>query len=191
MQKKVAVTGHTSGIGLGIYEYFLSKGYETVGFSRSTGYDLNCEDTQKRIVAETNDFDIFVNNAFNHLGGFAQTQLLHKLFPVWKNKDGWIFNISSVASDFIAGRKEESPYCITKIALDSYVKQLSWLLPKVNLVLIRPGRVDTQLISSIPGKKLRVDDIVNTIDWVLTRPEDVHICEITIRVKDSEKYKNV
>lgn len=189
--KKVAITGHTKGIGKGLYEYFTENGYEVHGFSRTNGYDLNEHETLRRIINETLDFDIFINNAFNNLGGFAQTELLRDLFPHWKNKKGWIINISSVASDFIAGREDLSPYPVTKIALDSYVKQLSWRLPRVNLLLIRPGRVDTQLIQSISGKKLRVDDIVNTVDWVLSQPDDVHISEITIRVKDPEKYHDV
>lgn len=189
--KKVAITGHTRGIGKGIYDYFLRKDYEVRGFSRTNGYDLNDQNSISQIVSETLDFDIFVNNAFNHLGGFAQVQLLHDLFPHWKNKEGWIINLSSVASDFIAGRKETTPYPITKIALDSYVKQLSWMLPRINLLLIRPGRVETPLIESVPGKKLRVNDIVNIIDWILNQPKDIHINEITIRVKDQEKYKNV
>lgn len=188
---KVAVTGHTRGIGQGIHDYFLSNGHEVSGFSRSNGYDLNDERVQEQIVQETLDHDIFVNNAFNHLGGFAQTQLLHKLFPHWKDKGAWIFNISSIASDYIAGRQEATPYPITKLALDSYVKQLAWTLPRVNLVLIRPGRVDTPLIKPIPGRKLRVSDIVDTIDWIMSRPADVHICEVTVRVKDPEKYKDV
>lgn len=189
--KKVAVTGHTRGIGKGIYDYFIEKGYDVHGFSRTNGYDLSFEDIQNKVTQETKDFDIFINNAYNWPGGFAQTQLLHKLFPLWKDKGGWIFNISSVASDFVVGRLEPNPYSILKLALDSYHKQLSWHLQKVNLVLIRPGRVDTPAIEKIEGRKLRVSDVVDTLDWILTRPEDVFICEVTIRVKDPEKYKNV
>ena len=189
--KKVAVTGHTNGIGEGIYLYFSNMGYDVKGFSRSNGYDLNEQETLDRIVVETSDYDIFVNNAFNELTGFSQVQLLHKLFPSWKDKEGWIINISSIASDYISGRQVPDPYCITKVALDEYAKQLSWLLPRVNIVTIRPGRVDTQLIKKIPGRKLRVSDIVNTIDWIISQPEDVHINEVTIRVKDPDKYKNV
>lgn len=189
--KTVAITGHTKGIGKGLYDHFVDKGYKVQGFSRSNGYDLNNQDAMDRIVNETLDADIFFNNAFNVLGGFAQTKLLHDLYHRWKDKEGWIFNLSSVASDYISGRKEEKLYPITKVALDSYAKQLTWLLPRVNIVLIRPGRVDTPLIKPIPGRKLRVSDVVNTVEWVLNQPEDVHISEVTIRVKDLDKYRDV
>jgi NADP-dependent 3-hydroxy acid dehydrogenase YdfG len=186
--KKMAITGHTYGIGKGIADFYANKGWEIRGFCRENGYDLKEPENLQRVVDESLDCDVFINNAFSSLNGFGQTYILRKIFPHWKDTPKWIFNISSVASDFTAGRQEIDVYATFKLALDEYSKQLTWQLPRVNIVLIRPGMVDTQRIAHRPGRKLRVDDIVNTIDWVLTQPEDVHISEVTVRVKDPDKY---
>ena len=37
---KVAITGHTNGIGLGLYNYFVDRGHQLVEFSRSNGYTM-------------------------------------------------------------------------------------------------------------------------------------------------------
>ena len=58
---KFAITGHTSGIGKAIAELCRTKGYQWIGFSRGTGYDIS-EDCDK-IVNESSDCDVFINNA--------------------------------------------------------------------------------------------------------------------------------
>jgi NADP-dependent 3-hydroxy acid dehydrogenase YdfG len=55
---KVAVTGHTSGIGKAIYEKYQPN---SVGFSRSNGFDITKD--IKKILKACKDCDIFVNNA--------------------------------------------------------------------------------------------------------------------------------
>jgi nucleoside-diphosphate-sugar epimerase len=59
---KVAITGHTHGIGKEIYNYFLKNNYEVKGFSRSTGYDISSSTKRKKILENIKDFDIFVAN---------------------------------------------------------------------------------------------------------------------------------
>jgi hypothetical protein len=85
----VAVTGHTRGIGAGLYQH-LSP--DVKGFSRSNGYDINSSTDRARIVLESKDCDIFINNAHN---GFGQTLLLIDLFQEWKHLDKTIINIGS------------------------------------------------------------------------------------------------
>jgi hypothetical protein len=59
---KVAITGHTSGIGKELYKYFSKKNAEVIGMSRSNGYDL--ETSVDRIIENAKDCDIFINNAY-------------------------------------------------------------------------------------------------------------------------------
>lgn len=56
---KIAITGHTKRIGKAIYDAFPNS----LGFSKSTGYDINNKDSRAKIVQAISDCDIFVNNA--------------------------------------------------------------------------------------------------------------------------------
>ena len=64
---KIALTGHTSGIGKTIYEGKIAMH----GFSRSNGYNILCANDRHRIL--NTNFDILINNACSSLG---QTLLL-------------------------------------------------------------------------------------------------------------------
>jgi len=88
---KLAITGHTKGIGKALYDRANIEGYETVGFSRSNGYDLSLT----RLVDKIVDADVFINNAYSPL---YQTQLLRDILKEWKDKDKLIVNISSKIS---------------------------------------------------------------------------------------------
>lgn len=63
MEKKIIITGHTSGIGKAIYDKFTEISCrEIVGMSRSNGYDID-KDFDK-IVAEAKGCELFINNAY-------------------------------------------------------------------------------------------------------------------------------
>lgn len=63
MDKKIVITGHTSGIGKSLYNA-LKEGScrEIVGMSRSNGYDL--EKDFDKIVKEATGAELFINNAY-------------------------------------------------------------------------------------------------------------------------------
>lgn len=89
---KVAITGHTKGIGSSIYNKFKTNGHLTAGYSRTTGYDITDINVQDKILKQCEDFDIFVNNAY---APKAQTVLLEKFINQWKNTNKLIINLSS------------------------------------------------------------------------------------------------
>jgi len=72
---KVAITGHTAGIGKAFYQYFSKKNAEVIGMSRANGYDLNTD--VDRIIENAKDCDIFINNAYRD---DKQLQLLNGLY---------------------------------------------------------------------------------------------------------------
>jgi nucleoside-diphosphate-sugar epimerase len=51
--KKVAITGHTRGIGKFLVKRLETQGIKVKGFSKSNGYNIMKESTCKRIVKES------------------------------------------------------------------------------------------------------------------------------------------
>jgi hypothetical protein len=86
----IAVTGHTSGIGLAIYNAFTQADHTVIGFSRTTGYDIGI--AVDDILDQSLHCDIFVNNAYHEIG---QNKILEKLLTLWEGTDKYIINISS------------------------------------------------------------------------------------------------
>ena len=64
--KKIAITGHTRGIGKALVERLDKRDYEIKGFSQSTGYNLQRVSTVKKVVNECLEWDVhvLVNNAY-------------------------------------------------------------------------------------------------------------------------------
>lgn len=87
---KFALTGHTQGIGQRLYERL---GSEVIGFSKSTGYDINLDKDRQRIFSESAKCDIFINNAHSN---FGQVYLLIEWVNQWKHDDAkTIVNVGS------------------------------------------------------------------------------------------------
>lgn len=92
---KVAITGHTKGIGASLAEKISSQ-YEVLGFSRSNGYDISVDEDVNRIIEETLDCEVFVNNAYH----FDQQTKIAKLWEeAHRDKEHFIINVSTLASD--------------------------------------------------------------------------------------------
>ena len=89
MNKKIVITGHTSGIGKAIYDKFNEISCrEIIGMSRSNGYDI--EKDFDKIVDEVSGAELFINNAYRD-----QQQL--KLFHALKNKVDMMVVMGSVS----------------------------------------------------------------------------------------------
>ena len=84
-----AITGHTAGIGKRLYERLTTS---AIGFSLSTGYDITNSIDRRRIIIESYNCDVFINNATS---GFGQTLLFLELFHEWKNQNKTIINVGS------------------------------------------------------------------------------------------------
>ena len=117
---KYAITGHTQGIGLGLYNRLSPS---AIGFSRSTGYDINNKEDRRRIIRESKDCDVFINSAGSN---FAQTYLLIELFNAWKDTNKTIINIGSRVAEIKlpASRLELLEYQAQKLILKNMVNEL-------------------------------------------------------------------
>jgi hypothetical protein len=89
---KAAITGHTTGLGNSFFRSLIRRGYETVGFSRSNGYDLRDYSRVSDMLEHVQGFDLFINNA---KPDYAQSQILYRLARSWNH--GTIISIGSHA----------------------------------------------------------------------------------------------
>jgi nucleoside-diphosphate-sugar epimerase len=62
MTKKIALTGHTRGIGKALADIFTDQGHNVEGYSKSNGYDIGEQLVRNTILEQTKNFDIFINN---------------------------------------------------------------------------------------------------------------------------------
>jgi nucleoside-diphosphate-sugar epimerase len=135
---KIAITGHTSGLGKSFYLECINRGHDVEGFSRSNGYDLRDYSKVGKMLDKIKDFDLFINNA---KPDYSQSQILYRLFRSETCKI--IVNIGS--------KVIESPpdwtdtflleYVTQKMALAHAVQVLS-KITKSELVLINPEHLN-------------------------------------------------
>ena len=134
---KIAITGHSEGIGKRFADILTEQGHEIVGLSRRTGHNIR---SLQKVVGPIVECDWFINNA---QVGFAQTELLYKVWHQWHDTDKIIWNISSLISTINSPNFHMEEYRLQKQTLDQAhynLKQRS----KCRFLLIRPGKVDTQ-----------------------------------------------
>lgn len=156
---KIAITGHTSGIGKCLYDTFTENGNTVLGFSRSNGYDITSADDRKRIVDETTDCDVFINNAFNFVDMASNCQLnlleevyekhynneiINKIVPQ-KNLDKiLIINMGSLIEDIPDSsfvKTEMLDYKKSKTVINEYCKNRK-------ILNIKPGAVKSEEIKN-------------------------------------------
>ena len=123
---KCVITGHTSGVGRYLFEYFTSNGWEVVGMSRSNGYDIS-KDIDK-VIQDSIGADLFINNASC---GSSQLELLRNLSTVIPN----IVTMGSAGTEFtnIWGKQ----YTLDKKDLEEKFKLISMNTAAANMLLIK------------------------------------------------------
>jgi nucleoside-diphosphate-sugar epimerase len=186
---KILITGGNRGLGKVICEQLQAD-----SLSRSVN-NVDITKDIDTIAKKSLEYDVFINNAFDgppqeQWANFAQTNLLLKIFLEWKkyNKQGWIFNIGSIASDDIVSPNPEwETYRISKKALESASLQCSRAFRKNEVqfrtVLIKPDRLDTELSrsrSNWTGNGVDCKDIVKFIEYCVTLQSNTQIDQITI-----------
>ena len=174
-QLKIAITGHTKGIGKACAE-LLGQEHEIHGMSRSNGFDIN---NTKPIIMMTNSCDVFINNAYS---GTKQSELFDELFNLWRTDDTkTIVNINS-RSKYDGVRT--TLYGADKKHLDHIAQSnvFSDMNKRVRVININPGYVDTDMIPDRAKdyNKLTPMKVAETIKWCLDQPQEVEINELSI-----------
>ena len=160
---KVAITGHTKGLGQAFFKHFQS--HTVIGFSRSNGYNIANPADRNKILDEIKDVDLFINNAYNNFDD-SQLQLLINVYNIWQGTDKIIINISS---RYTNGTEK---YCKDKEQQDLFCRSKEFTLPYV--INLKPGLTDTDRVKHIKGNRLSVNDVVNILDFVLNNNFKIH-----------------
>lgn len=157
---KVAITGHTQGIGRALYDIFLKNNHDVIGFSRTTGYDIGLQTDRSKILDQIKNVDIFINNAYSPNG---QTSLLEETISIWEGLDKKIINISSKLGYFPQGKISDlNQYILDKKTQNDIVSQrITKSSPQITNVII--GLVDTAMSKIFDNEKLNADDLAEYI----------------------------
>lgn len=143
---KIAITGHSAGIGKSFAHRLSAQGHEIVGISKRDGHNIR---VIPKISAMIQPCDMWINNAQS---GYAQTELLYKVWEQWKNDPNkMIWIISTMLTQHtglvnIPGMTETSlaEYKNQKRSLEDAFYQLKNQCRYPLICLIRPGQVATQ-----------------------------------------------
>lgn len=134
---KIAITGHTKGLGKSFYDICESKGHQVAGFSRSNGYDLRDYSCVTKMLNEIQGFDMFISNA---KPDYSQAQILYRLVRSWEF--GTIVNIGSAILNKMPLWEDTFllEYATQKHALQHAVNVLS-NVTSCKLILINPAHL--------------------------------------------------
>ena len=144
---KIAITGHTKGIGKAFAKQLHDKGHEIVGISRSDGENIRRTAHTASIIEPC---DFFINNAISL---YAQTELLFEVWHRWQEDKEvhHIWNVSTRVCENTEDHqldgltmRESMQYRNQKMALELAHKQLNSQASNIKMELIRPGLINTQ-----------------------------------------------
>lgn len=152
---KIAVIGHTKGIGKAISDLYKRKNYEVIGLSRSNGFDL--ETQQEKIMEQIEDCGLVVLNAH---AGRGQLNLLKRIYGIHTFHDMKVAVITSTSgteegkdyNEFESWNKfEYVQYCEIKKELISYISELQeeLLTKPLSVFDICPDVVDTDMTKGL------------------------------------------
>jgi short-subunit dehydrogenase involved in D-alanine esterification of teichoic acids len=173
---KIAITGHTKGIGKALAEKF-SMSHDVIGFSKSNGYDISSEEARNQILEESKDCSIFINNAYDPIG---QTELLNQLIEVYSNSDKLIININSKLS-FFPATPEYDQYIKSKATQNKIIKERIFQ-DSPRLLNVVTGLVDTDMSVKFNAPKVNPADFANLIYNLVQYTSTISIQEIVIDV---------
>ena len=168
-KNKIAIVGHTRGIGKSVADLYRKKNYTVVGLSSSNGYDLHC--SQVEIMEQLDDCRLIVLNAY---AGRGQMNLLKRIYGKFVFEDKKVVVITSTSGTPI-GEDEEfldpeyMEYCKNKKTLIEYIEQLQQeLLNKpLSVYDVCPDVVDTDMTKGLweDLPKLRADEVAEAVRY--------------------------
>jgi NAD(P)-dependent dehydrogenase (short-subunit alcohol dehydrogenase family) len=144
---KIAITGHTAGIGQALAQQYTALGHEIMGLSRREGNNIR---NIPKICDQIEPCDVFVNNA---QAGYAQTELLFEMARRWANTGKQIVVVSTMMTQdpvSVLPGLDMDHYRVQKVALEEAVKQIRSRWIGIKFLLVRPGNIATSADKTVP-----------------------------------------
>ena len=144
---KIAITGHTAGIGQALSNEYIRLGHEIVGLSKRDGNNIR---NIPKICDQIEPCNIFINNA---QAGYAQTELLFEMAARWQGTGKHIIVISTMMTQdpiSVLSGLDMDQYRVQKVALEHAVHQLRHRQLGVKIIIVRPGNIATSSDKTVP-----------------------------------------
>jgi len=171
---KIAITGHSAGIGQALAQQYTQRGHEIVGLSKRNGNNI-------RIIPKIADLiepcDVFINNA---QAGYAQTELLFEMAQRWQNTKKHIVIISTMMTQDPVSRLpglDMDAYRVQKVALEEAVKQLRNRNLGIRITIVRPGNIATSSDKTVPPA-------ADVEHWASTLVKIFELAEPNLKIAD-------
>lgn len=169
---KIAITGHSAGIGQALARGYASRGHEIVGLSKRDGFNIR---VIPKIATQIEPCDMWINNAQE---SFAQTELLFEVAKRWKDTNKQIMVISTMLTQMpVSFNQELDLYRVQKLALEEAVHQLRHRRMGIRISLVRPGNIATSPDKTVPPA-------ANVDRWAETLIGINELCEPDLVIPD-------
>src|SRR6056300_1102659 len=153
--RKIAVIGHTRGIGKAIADLYKKKKYKVVGMSKSNGFDIIHD--QEKILEKIEHCDLVVLNAHADRGQLNLLKRIYGLYAFDKMKVAVITSTSGTEEEpdynqfKIWDKFKYVQYCEIKKELIEYIEELQQELISKPLSVydVCPDVVDTDMIKGL------------------------------------------
>lgn len=200
---KIAITGHTKGIGKAFSDLLKIRGHEIIGISKSEGKDIN---NITEICDIIEPCDMFINNAHSN---YAQIDLFYEVWKKWKGLKKYIWNIGSYNPFELQNQNNEDDleYVIQKQSLNKMTKILNSKSVWPMVTVLNPGKVlikNENIIKNMEEyysfeelkllSNLKIDEKFNNShtpeQWVkciidiFDNDNNIHISEISLSYND-------
>jgi hypothetical protein len=178
---KVSITGHTQGLGKGLFDYF-SKDHSVLGFSRTNGFEISR--FYEVIVNKSLDSDVFINNT---CVADYQFKMFNLLLDKWKN-DGskTIVNIGSICK-FDRGLNPTATEK-HKLAEQSMKASLDDDNIKCRIISATIGPISSGWKKDMKNI-LTIDECVQILSYAINLPQHIELAEISFWTLDNKVNK--
>ncbi len=173
--KKIAITGHTHGLGKILFESYQKNQYEVYGASRSNGFDFTIPNNVKKFLEDIEKYDILINNA----PGQFQSDIFQGIYNKWKDKPKVILNVGSRTTQFSVSKAMQ--YGAEKAHLDFLTRSAQHFGSEYPYVLlIRPGFFSGQRSLDKAGPKVNPKHVAEVIKFMIDNVEKYRILDLVI-----------
>lgn len=180
---KIAITGHSKGLGAEFKSHYESLGHTVLGFSRRNGYDLRNWAKLQSMLEQIKDCDMLISCA---KPDFVQTTLLYEIYKLWQGQDKTILNISSALTclptnpPHLFADPMMDLYRTSKLSLNEACSQLSFKSELPRIMLVKPGHLYSNTPSAADDLRLTawVKSLTDMIE--LANKHSFSIKEITL-----------